>query len=267
MVILGKKQLKITKYEASWVQNLGKNWWKLMAILLTLWIRNASDIISNWKLDNRKWKTAYRRVPVWRCRCRDAPTPVELSSGGMTAAARPSHCSLQRPWNNLHSAHWAYLLHTQHLHYIAQWACSGGKYVSIRILLKHKISVLTLFTVVVVHRCCCRTLLRRARDSPDSGELVPARWPRWSWELRRPLLSYIPNLWLTVQCSAPTILHHLQSVETSIQASDQTLVPVHFYSLQHNIKQSFFGGDCWKCLTFKKVCISLHHHNLWKEKF
>ena len=206
---------------------------------------------------------------VWwlRCRCRDAPTPVELSSGGMTAAARPSHCSLQRPWNNLHSAHWAYLLHTQHLHYIAQWACAGGKYVSIRILLKHKISVLTLFTVVVVHRCCCRTLLRRARDSPDSGELVPARWPRWSWELRRPLLSYIPNLWLTVQCSAPTILHHLQSVETSIQASDQTLVPVHFYSLQHNIKQSFFGGDCWKCLTFKKVCISLHHHNLWKEKF
>ena len=172
-----------------------------------------------------------------------------------------------RPWNNLHSAHWAYLLHTQHLHYIAQWACSGGKYVSIRILLKHKISVLTLFTVVVVHRCCCRTLLRRARDSPDCGELVPARWPRWSWELRRPLLSYIPNLWLTVQCSAPTILHHLQSVETSIQASDQTLVPVHFYSLQHNIKQSFFGGDCWKCLTFKKVCISLHHHNLWKEKF
>ena len=43
-----------------------------------------------------------------------------------------------RPWNNLHSAHWAYLLHTQHLHYIAQWACSGGKYVSIRILLTHK---------------------------------------------------------------------------------------------------------------------------------
>ena len=127
-------------------------------------------------------------------------------------------------------------------------------------LLTHKISVLTLFTVVVVHHCCCRTLLRRVRDSPDSGELVPARWPRWSWELRRPLLSYIPNLWLTVQCSAPTILHHLQSVETSIQASDQTLVPVHFYSLQHNIKQSFFGGDCWKCLTFKKVCISLHHH-------
>ena len=36
MVILGKKQLKIIKYEASWVQNLGKNWWKLMAILLTL---------------------------------------------------------------------------------------------------------------------------------------------------------------------------------------------------------------------------------------
>ena len=109
-----------------------------------------------------------------------------------------------RPWNNLHSAHWAYLLHTQHLHHIAQWACSGGKYVSIRILLKHKISVLTLFTVVAVHRCCCPTLLSRVRDSPNSGELVPARWPRWSWELRRPLLSYIPNLWLTVQCSAPS---------------------------------------------------------------
>ena len=113
--------------------------------------------MENWMIEVGRWKTMYRRVPVccvcWlRCRCRDAPTPVELSSGGMTAAARPSHCSLQRPWNNLHSAHWAYLLHTQHLHYIAQWACSGGKYVSIRILLTHKICFLTLFTVVVVHR-------------------------------------------------------------------------------------------------------------------
>ena len=112
-----------------------------------------------------------------------------------------------RPWNNLHSAHWAYLLHTQHLHYIAQWACSGGKYVSIRILSTHRISVLTLITVVVVHRCCCRALLRRARDSPDSGELVPARWPWWSWELRWPLLSYIPNLWPYSPIAAKLQLH------------------------------------------------------------
>ena len=104
------------------------------------------------------WMIEVGRQLIEECQC-GCGVDVEMlpllwscQVAGWQQQRGPVIAPYSRPWNNLHSAHWAYLLHTQHLHYIAQWACLGGKYVSIRILLTHKICFLTLFTVVVVHR-------------------------------------------------------------------------------------------------------------------